>query len=171
MNLALLEALLFTQSAPVSIQQVAHWLSLDENAVEAGLQALAERLEVRESGLALDWVDGGVRLTTHPRLYASLQDRLANPDPEPLSHASWEVLAIVAYRQPITRLEIESIRQTGSERAIETLVNRDLIEEVGRKEAPGRPILYGTTRGFLQQFGLSSLDALPQLSQLTEPMA
>lgn len=170
MDLALLEALLFTQSAPVSVRQVAQWLSVDEAAVQSGLEALANRLESRESGLALDWVDGGVRLTTHPRLFAGLQARLANPDPEPLSHASWEVLAIVAYRQPITRLEIESIRQTGSERAIETLVNRDLIEEVGRKEAPGRPILYGTTRPFLQQFGLSSLEALPQLSQLTESM-
>lgn len=170
MDLALLEALLFTQSTPVSVRQIAHWLTMDEEAVQSGLDALANRLESRESGLALDWVDGGVRLTTHPRLFAGLQERLANPDPEPLSHASWEVLAIVAYRQPITRLEIESIRQTGSERAIETLVNRDLIEEVGRKEAPGRPILYGTTRRFMQQFGLSSLEALPQLSQLTESM-
>ncbi len=113
----------------------------------------------------MQWVSGGVRLTTHPALGDLLSERLRVTAAEPLSHASWEVLAIVAYRQPITRLEIESIRQTGSERALDTLVHRELIEEVGRKEAPGRPILYGTTKKFLTQFGLTDLSDLPLLSQ------
>lgn len=77
--------------------------------------------------------------------------------------AAWEVLAIIAYKQPITRLEIEALRQTNSERALDTLVNRELIEQVGRKEAPGRPILYGTTVQFLKEFGLDSLEQLPPL--------
>ncbi|MCL5115675.1 MAG: SMC-Scp complex subunit ScpB [Firmicutes bacterium] len=171
MRMDLLEALLFMQKDPVTLEQVSQWMACDVVEARGHVDALQHRLEDRESGLAVQWVDGGVRLTTHPRLYRDLSERLSRVAPEPLSHASWEVLAIVAYKQPLTRLEIEAIRQTGSERAIETLVNRELIEEVGRKEAPGRPILYGTTRGFLQQFGLQRLEDLPIISQMTEPMA
>ena len=91
------------------------------------------------------------------------------PVPEPLSHAAWEVLSVVAYKQPLTRMEIEAFRQTGSERAIDTLVSRGLVEEVGRKEAPGRPILYGTTARFLQEFGISDPKDLPPLADSPAP--
>lgn len=171
MRLDFIEALLFTQGEPVTLVQLAHWLDVDTSAVRPLLEALDAELTGRNSGLTVQWVDGGVRLAAHPRLHSELQERLTRVDPEPLSHASWEALAIVAYKQPITRLEIEAVRQTGSERAIETLVSRDLIEEVGRKEAPGRPILYGTTRRFLQEFGLLSLEELPPLTQNSESPA
>nr|WP_207711566.1 SMC-Scp complex subunit ScpB [Sulfobacillus harzensis] len=160
----LLEALLFVHGDPVSVDQLALWLDLPSTGVEQQLQALDEALQSRQSGLSVQRVAGGVRLTTHPRLQDALAARLGRRAPEPLSHAAWEVLAIVAYRQPITRLEIEAIRQTGSERALDTLLNRELIEEVGRKEAPGRPILYGTTARFLREFGLDSPSDLPPLS-------
>ncbi|PSR22845.1 MAG: SMC-Scp complex subunit ScpB [Sulfobacillus acidophilus] len=161
--LDLLEALLFVQAEPVTLVQLATWLQMDVSAVEWHIGALAQRLAERGSGLTVQRVAEGVRLTTHPRLADLLHERLSYVAPEPLSHASWEVLAIVAYRQPITRMEIEAVRQTGSERALETLMQRQLIEEVGRKEAPGRPILYGTTAHFLTQFGLSSVGDLPKL--------
>ncbi len=160
----MLEALLFVHGDPVSEDQLALWLDVASEAVGAYVEALNQNLHVRGSGLTVQWVEGGVRLTTHPRLYDNLAERVSRRAPEPLSHAAWEVLAIVAYRQPITRLEIEAIRQTGSERALDTLLNRDLIEEVGRKEAPGRPILYGTTPRFLREFGLKSPGDLPPLS-------
>ncbi len=160
----LLEALLFLHADPVSLKDIASWFKLSEREAATLVEALAAHLSERAAGLAIQWVDGGVRLTTHPDLADDLQALLVDERPEPLSHASWEVLAIVAYKQPITRLEIEAIRQTSSERAIETLVNRQLIEEVGRKEVPGRPILYGTTGRFLRQFGLRSLEDLPPLS-------
>jgi segregation and condensation protein B len=163
-NLDLLEALLFVQAQPVTAAQLATWLGIEVSAVNLHVQALAQHLTDRGSGLTIQRVADGVRLTTHPRLADTLHDRLSYTGPEPLSHASWEVLAIVAYRQPITRMEIEAVRQTGSERAIETLMQRQLIEEVGRKEAPGRPILYGTTARFLTQFGLTSARDLPPLA-------
>ena len=159
----LLEALLFVQGDPVSLEQLGGWLQCPVEDVRGLLERLDQQLMDRGSGLTVQWVDQGVRLTSHPRLGRALAERLERQEPEPLSHASWEVLAIVAYRQPLTRLEIEAIRQTGSERAIETLVHRELIEEVGRKEAPGRPILYGTTGRFLREFGLSSPEDLPPL--------
>ena len=171
MNLDLLEALLFVQSEPVALTQVGLWLGVDDQAARAEIEALQELLISRGSGLTVQWVAGGIRLTTHPQLHSKLTARLQYRAPEPLSHASWEVLAVVAYRQPVTRLEIEAIRQTGSESAIETLVQRELIQEVGRKEAPGRPILYGTTGRFLAQFGLESLADLPSISQDSGPSA
>lgn len=166
MNLALLEALLFMQSEPIALTQLGVWLGVDEASVRDGLTRLNRQLEERGSGLRVQQVAQGARLATSPDVFEAVGRIMMNVRPEPLSHASWEVLAIVAYRQPITRMEIEAIRQTGSERAIETLVTRDLIEEVGRKEAPGRPILYGTTRAFQVQFGLNSLDDLPPLDTL-----
>ncbi len=167
MNLDLLEALLFLQADPVSLQQLMLWLDCDAGTVEQQMQELSRMLHDRGSGLTLQWVGGRVRLTAQPYLYEKIAERLHHSPPEPLSHASWEVLSIIAYRQPVTRLEIETIRQTGSERALETLTQRELIEEVGRKEAPGRPILYGTTDRFLMEFGLNAVADLPPLSQET----
>lgn len=168
-KLAILEALLFLQTEPVRLNQIEHWLTWDAETVHDRVNALSHTLEETHSGLTIQWVDGGVRLVTRPELARILAQALEIVDPEPLSHASWEVLSIVAYQQPITRLEIEAIRQTGSDRAIETLINRELIEEVGRKESPGRPILYGTTHQFMEQFGLHSLDQLPPLTADPSP--
>lgn len=161
----LLEGLLFLQGDPVAPAQLGAWLGLADGAVEALVADLERHLDECGSALAVQRVAGGVRLATRPGLHAELAARLVERVPEPLSHASWEVLAIVAYRQPVTRLEVEAIRQTGSERALQTLVERGLVEEVGRKEAPGRPILYGTTPRFLQEFGLVSLSDLPPLPE------
>ena len=169
MNLELLEALLFLQAEPISLQQLALWLECDVEEASESVQELAEALADRGSGLTVQRVGGKVRLATQSYLFEKIAERLHHTPPEPLSHASWEVLSIVAYRQPLTRLEIESIRQTGSERALDTLMQRELIEEVGRKESPGRPILYGTTARFLTEFGLDSPAELPALSQEAQP--
>lgn len=161
----LLEALLFVRAEPVGAEELSHWLGIALDEVPGMVEELQQKLRDRESGLTVRWSAGGVELVTRSDLADAIQERLQIAEPEPLSHASWEVLSIVAYRQPITRMEIEALRQTGSERALETLMSRQLIEEVGRKETLGRPILYGTTPIFMREFGLSSSDQLPPLSE------
>jgi segregation and condensation protein B len=117
-------------------------------------------------GLQILQIAGSYQLATLPE-HAPYFERFAySPSRSSLSQAALEVLSIVAYRQPITRVEIEEIRGVKSERAIHTLANRDLITEVGRAEAIGRPILYGTTKMFLDYFGMDSLADLPELSQV-----
>jgi len=113
-------------------------------------------------GLALEEIAGGYRLVTRPQ-YASVLEKLFARPYSPLSRAALETLAIVAYRQPITRLEIESIRGIKSESVIATLVERGLIKEVGRGDGPGRPVLYGTTNLFLEYFGLRDISELPPI--------
>ncbi|MNH80463.1 Segregation and condensation protein B [compost metagenome] len=116
-------------------------------------------------GLQIISIAGGYQLATLPD-HAPYFEKLAySPSRSSLSQAALETLSIIAYRQPITRIEIEEIRGVKSERAIHTLVNKDLIEEVGRAEAIGRPILYGTTKAFLDYFGLGSLVDLPEMDQ------
>ncbi|MOA12131.1 Segregation and condensation protein B [compost metagenome] len=115
-------------------------------------------------GLQIVQIAGNYQLTTLPQ-HAPYFEKLAySPTRSSLSQAALETLSIVAYRQPITRIEVEEIRGVKSERAIHTLVNKDLIEEVGRAEAIGRPILYGTTKAFLDYFALASLKDLPDLA-------
>lgn len=158
-----LEALLFVRAEPTRREDLGAWLNLSPASVEAALADLSKLLQGR--GLVLIEVAGGVALATAPDLAGDLDPALerAADSPEPLSQGAWETLSVVAYRQPVTRLEIEAIRQVGSERALATLVERGLIEEVGRKETPGRPILYGTTQAFLRQFGLDRIEDLPPL--------
>lgn len=119
-------------------------------------------MEREERGIQISEVASSFRLTTH-KDHAAYFERMAyTPTRAQLSQAALETLSIVAYRQPITRIDIEEIRGVKSERAIHTLVSKDLIEEVGRAEAIGRPILYGTTKSFLDYFGLPSLKELPE---------
>jgi len=116
-------------------------------------------------GLQIVQLAGNYQLATLPE-HATYFERLAySPTRSSLSQAALETLSIIAYRQPITRIEVEEIRGVKSERAIHTLVNKDLIQEVGRAEAIGRPILYGTTAAFLDYFGLGSLQDLPDLNE------
>lgn len=163
-----LEALLFVHGEPVPWEQLAQWLGgMSREAVEALVDALNQRL----AGHALEVVRvaGGFWMTTRPDFHAAVEQALTTGRPEPLSHGAWETLAVVAYRQPVTRLEIEALRGVSCERTLETLLQRGLIEEVGRKEVPGRPILYGTTPRFLAEFGLDRLEELPPLPTAAEP--
>ncbi len=156
-----LEAALFMQAEFVTAEQVALWLNIAVEEVPRVAAALDSQLRERQSGLSVRVADNRYTLTTALDLHDFLEEQLRVAAPEPLSPSAWEVLAVIAYRQPITRLEIEAVRQTNSERALDTLMGRELVEQVGRKEAPGRPILYGTTGKFLREFGINALDALP----------
>lgn len=156
-----LEALLFVSSRPLTVSELASLLELEAPLVEAALEQLQEQLD-RSRGLTLRRIAGGVQLVTRPE-YADTVARLFAPRQVNLSNAGLEVLAIVAYQQPVTRAEIDEIRGVKSERAVRTLVEYGLIEPAGRKDAPGRPALYRTTERFLRVFGLNDLTDLPPL--------
>jgi segregation and condensation protein B len=152
-------ALLFVHGDPLPEDKACEWLGVEGEELAAVVQALQAALA--RTPFTLRRVAGGIELVTRPAFTAFLDRVAGRRGPEPLSHAAWECLAVIAWRQPVTRLEIEQARQVNSDRAIETLLSRGLIQEVGRKETPGRPILYGTTAEFLRQFGLNSLEDLP----------
>ncbi len=163
--LAALEALLFASSEPLAVDELARVLGQTAPAVEELLKMLAQEYERPERGFTIDYAGGGVRLVSKP-LFADIIGELLRPVRNAgLSPAAVETLAIVAYKQPITRAEIEAIRGVRAESALNSLIERDLVAENGRKEAPGRPILYGTTRRFLVAFGLNSLSDLPPLPE------
>lgn len=160
---ALLEALLFAAPQAVTVEQLAHALQCPKEEVEGALGRLEVQLQTR--GLRLQRHREALQLTTAPEA-APYVERLAGAEVTlRLSQAALETLAIIAYAQPITRPQIEAIRGVGSDGVIRTLLSAGLIEEVGRAESVGRPILYGTTAEFLQQFGLASLQELPPLEK------
>lgn len=159
---AALEAVLFAAPEPLPERELARVLGVEPPLVAAALRRLAERYDAGGHGIQLHRTAGGYRLCTRPEL-AAVVARLQRPRRVTLSPAALETLAIVAYRQPVTRAEIEALRGVGSESPLATLVEHGLVEEVGRREAPGRPILYGTTRRFLEYLGIDDLSQLPPL--------
>ncbi len=159
---ARIEALLFVSSAPVEVGRLAGALGVSLDETEAALRALEESLLPR--GLRLQRHRSRLQLTTAPELAAEVESFLQLESTSRLSPAALEVLAIIAYRQPVTRPMIDSIRGVNSDSSLRTLLRLGLIEEAGRTEGPGRPILYTTTPDFLRHFGLPSLAALPPLA-------
>jgi segregation and condensation protein B len=158
---ALLESVLFVASGPVPINRLAQAVALSTRDTEAQLHRLQEQYADR--GLDLQWSDRGVQLTTAPEAAPVVERFLGLETTTRLSQAALEVLAIIAWMQPVTRPRIDQIRGVSSDGALRTLLTHGMIEEAGRQETPGRPILYATTLEFLQQFGLSSLNDLPPL--------
>jgi segregation and condensation protein B len=159
---AALEALLFVSAEPVAPLQLATVLELSVSAVEQGLKQLDGELQTR--GLRLQRHSGRVQLTTAPEMAETVERFLGLEATSRLSRAALETLAIVAYQQPVTRPYIEAVRGVSSDGVMKSLLGKGLVQEVGRAEGPGRPILYGTTTDFLQHFGLNSLTELPPLA-------
>ena len=159
---ARLEALLFVSAAPVPAPRLGETLGASAAEVEQALIRLEQQLERR--GLRLQRHRGGLSLTTAPQAASDVARLLDLESTVHLTRAALETLSIVAYRQPATRPTIDSIRGVNSEASLHTLIRYGLVEESGRSEGPGRPILYVTTQDFLQHFGLRSLAELPQLN-------
>jgi segregation and condensation protein B len=159
---ALLEGILFVASGPASVSRLATALETTAGATRALLRELEAAYTSR--GLRLQWSGDSVQLTTAPEVSAVIERFLGLEVTSRLSQAALEVLAIVAYMQPTTRPQIDDIRGVNSDASLRTLLSKGLIEEVGRLETPGRPILYGTTPEFMQFFGLRSLEDMPPLS-------
>jgi len=159
---ALLESILFVASGPVSLSRLAKAMEITAAAAASLLSAL--ETDYAQRGIRLQWSGNAAQLTTHPAASSVIERFLGLEVTTRLSQAALEVLAIIAYMQPITRPQVDEIRGVNSDTSLRTLLATGLIEEVGRKETPGRPILYATTPQFLQHFGLSTLDLLPPLT-------
>jgi segregation and condensation protein B len=155
-----LEALLFVADRPLTNAELAELAAVSPAAVAAALTALAQALEAR--GLRLQELDGSWQLTTAPEVADTVR-RYAERSEGRLSPAAVEALAVVAYQQPVTRGDVERVRGVDSDSVMRSLLHRRLIVEAGRRDSPGRPILYRTTFTFLERFGLESLERLPPL--------
>jgi segregation and condensation protein B len=161
-----LEALFFVSDEPLSASVLAQSLEIERRTVEAMCDTLQRRLDERGSGLVLRNVAGGWRLFTHPDTQPVVERFVLSSRQARLTKAALETLAIVAYKQPVTRHQVSGIRGVNSDGVLRALTDRGLIEEAGRDEGPGRPVLYATTPQFLERLGLPSLAALPSLAPL-----
>jgi segregation and condensation protein B len=177
---ALIEALLFVSSTSVSIQQLATALDRSSSEVDFAIQELERRLRSAShpSYLRLQKYQGRYQLATAPEIAPYIEKFLGLETTARLTQAALETLAVIAYRQPITRPQIEAIRGVNSDSVLKSLLSKGLIQEIGRAEAAGRPILYAVTSEFLQHFGFQSIDELPpwedesvhQAEQEVEPL-
>lgn len=157
------EAILFVSGEPVRVEELAKALDVPLKDVEAALERLRDDYDFNQRGFMLRRFGHQVQLATRA-LYADDVVRMLQPvQKQSLSQAAMETLAVVAYRQPVTKAEIEQIRGVKCDYSVQSLVSKQLIMEVGRKEALGRPILYGTTEEFLSHFGISTLAELPPM--------
>lgn len=159
-----LEAVLFASGEPVSMESLKEILGIDAENVRELAAAYSKQLEERGSGLQLQQVAGGWQLVTKAQ-YFHYVERLSEERDKRLSPAAMETLSIVAFKQPITKQEIEHIRGVRIEKIMSKLLEMELIRELGRKDTIGRPILYGTTDTFLQCFGLNDISDLPELPE------
>jgi len=168
---AQIEGLLFVSSGLVGVNQLAKSLEVTETTVDNALRDLEEHYKTAGHGLRLMRVKTRVQLTTAPEISETVEKFLDLEATTTLSQAALETLAIIAYKQPVTRPEVDMIRGVNSDAVMRTLLSKGLIEELGRAETPGRPIFYGTSPEFLQYFGLESLNMLPLIDfdALEEP--
>lgn len=160
-----IEAMLFVTDEPVNALTLADMLEVEPSQVEEALVNLQQRFETEERGIQLREVAGGWRLYTHSAYHELIEQYVLSWDTRKLSQAALETLAVVAYTQPTTRAGVASVRGVNSDSSINSLVEKGLLREAGHSEAPGNPTLYATTRGFLEKFGLRSVDDLPPIEQ------
>lgn len=163
-----IEAVLFAVGEPIEADKITQALELDRLTVESALSALQKKYEDESSGLCLLKLDDKYQLCTKQEYADSIRAVIEVKKNTPLSQAAFEVLAIIAYNQPVTKSFIEQIRGVDCSGVISSLCQKSLIEEKGRLELPGRPLIYGTTTEFLRCFCISSLDELPELPENNE---
>ncbi len=162
--LAKVEAILFTMGEAVEIRRIAEAVGHDEDTVRNCVTALSDRYRDESFGVQIIELDGSFQMCTKPDMYETLVKIASVPKKHVLTDVLLETLSIVAYKQPITKVEIEAIRGVNSEHSVNKLLEYGLIEEVGRKNVPGRPCLFGTTEEFLRHFGISSIEELPTIT-------
>jgi segregation and condensation protein B len=169
---AIVEALLFTSDSPLSAARIAELAELpNERAVKDAIAALNARYEQQGAAFRIEALAGGYQMLTRPEFHGVVARLLRDRSDSRLSQAALETLAIVAYRQPILRADVEAIRGVACGEVLRGLLERQLIKIAGRAQVIGRPMLYGTTRRFLEVFGLESLDDLPKVEELRTPAA
>ncbi len=161
---AVIEAVLFTMGESVEISRLAGVIEEDVKTTKEILQEMARRYEQEDRGICLTQFDSSVQLCTKADMYEYLIRIAKSPRKMTLTDTVLETLSIIAYKQPVTRIEIERVRGVSCDHAINKLLEYDLITELGRLDAPGRPLLFGTTEQFLRCFGVGSLEELPELN-------
>ena len=161
---AVLESILFAMGESVEISRLAHVIEEEVKETKKILEEMAADYEAEERGIYLAYFDNAVQLCTKPDMYEYLVKIAKAPRKITLTDTVIETLSIIAYKQPVTRAEVERGRGVSCDHAINKLLEYDLITELGRLDAPGRPLLFGTTEQFLRSFGVKSLDELPELS-------
>jgi segregation and condensation protein B len=166
---AALEAILFVAETPIPTGELAEVLEIPADDVEAALDAWSDELAGDHRGITLREIAGGWRLYTKPQMHPYLERFSSTARAARLSGAALEVLAVVAYRQPVSRGQVGELRGVDSDSAVRTLERRGLVEEIGRLQTPGNPAIYRTTELFLEKLGLQSLDDLPPLADHVPP--
>ena len=161
---AVIEAILFAMGESVEISRLAEVIEEDKKITKQILNEMAEQYQEENRGISLIWLEDSVQLCSKGELYEYLIKLAKAPRKVVLTDSLMETLSIIAYKQPITRLEIEKIRGVSCDHAVNRLLEFELITELGRKDAPGRPLLFGTTEQFLRSFGVKSLEELPEVS-------
>ncbi len=166
----ILEAVLFASDRSLTAEELTEAFQDDitVSSIKTALAELAKEYEAEGRGFMLKEIAGGYQILTHERLSADLKRFYTSREKKKLSPASLETLSVVAYKQPVTKADIEFVRGVNVDGPLRTLLEKNMIKIAGRKEVPGRPILYGTTKDFLAHFGLNSLKELPPLSEFTE---
>lgn len=159
---AIIEAILFTMGESVSLERLANVLELDLEQTKDIICQMMEQYEQENRGIQIIELDGSYQMCTKKQMYEYLIKIAGQPKKQMLTDVLLETLSIIAYKQPVTKMEIEKIRGVSSGHAVNKLVEYNLVCELGRLDAPGRPLLFGTTEEFLRSFGVNSLDELPQ---------
>ena len=162
--LGAVEAILFAMGESVRLSKIASAIGKDETEAKRLLEELKKQYQKKERGIQLIELEDSYQLCTKPELYDYLIQVAKQPKKHVLTDVLLETLAIVAYKQPVTKIEIEKIRGVKSDHAVNKLVEYDLVCEVGRLDAPGKPLLFGTTEEFLRRFGVQSVEELPSIA-------
>lgn len=162
---SVVEGILFAMGGTVEPSKMAKALEIEENEIVKAVESLKASYEENHRGIQITEIDGAYQMCTNPDAYEYLIRIAKQPKKYVLTDVLLETLSIIAYKQPITKSEIEKIRGVSCDFAVSKLVEFGLVTELGRLDAPGRPMLFGTTEDFLRSFGVSSIDQLPELSQ------
>lgn len=165
---SIIEAMLFAAGTVVKIEDIAEVLNTDNSSVKKMIKEINEVFEKENRPLTIREIDKGFQMCTKPKYHQYIKKLQEKKPKKALSQSAMETLAIIAYKQPITRIEIEKIRGVNSDYAVSTLAEFGLIEDIGRADLPGRPLLYSTTEEFLRSFGYRSLKDLPPLPENKE---
>jgi len=166
---AVLEALLFASERPLTLEQMKNTLdNLETNEIRGLLAELDLEYEKANRGMRIIEIAGGFQMITAPGFASFLKKLYKQRNIERLSQPALETLAIVAYKQPVTKMEIEALRNVNIDGVMQTLLDKEMIRVTGRKNAPGRPKVYGTTRQFMEHFGLKSLEELPKIENFSQ---
>lgn len=162
---AVIESLLFISGEAVSLSLLAQTIDMDKATTKAIIKSLSDRYQMEKRGIQIVEIDGAYQMCTAPWCFEYIRNMVQSPNRQGLTQALLETLAIVAYKQPITKAQIEEIRGVNADHAVNKLVEKKLVCETGRMDAPGKPILFGTTKEFLRYFGFNSIEQLPALSE------